>query len=181
MIAASTLKTACILAAIVLSAPMSAWAGTIGHHDIHNHPKCDYCGMDRSTFAHARVLVVYSDHTEEGYCSLHCAALMMAFKMRKAPLDVKVSDYPSLDLIPAHKATWVVGGRQRGVMTHNAKWAFKSRNGARGFISKYGGRLVDYTVALQTAFTDLYGDMQMFWPVRFRQAILGMNRKHGHH
>lgn len=175
MIDSSSFKTACFLAVLVLCVHNSTWAGTMDHHDIDKHPKCDYCGMDRLKSAHARVVVLYNDRTEEGYCSLHCASLSMAYKMRKAPLDVKVADYSTLELIPAHTATWVVGGKKRGVMTHKAKWAFKTLEDARGFVSRHEGTLVDYTVALQTAFADLYADMQMFWHAKYRQLFNRMN------
>ena len=169
-----------ILCATMLFFSLSFIAITVSMagDDIAKHPKCTFCGMDRLKFAHSRMLVTYDDHKSEGYCSLHCSALMMAYKMGKTPVSKWVGDYRSKQLIPADKAVWVVGGDQRGVMTHKAKWAFADQGDALGFIAKHGGTIGGYETALHTAYGDLYADTKMFWKKRAAKSKHHMGHKH---
>ena len=57
--------------------------------DITKHPQCAYCGMDRKEYAYSRVLLRYSDGSEVGLCSLHCAGIDLALH----PEKVACTDY----------------------------------------------------------------------------------------
>jgi copper chaperone NosL len=61
--------------------------------DIKKHPNCKFCGMDREKFNFSRMLNVYSDDSEFGSCSLHCAALDLALNMGKSPKAILVADF----------------------------------------------------------------------------------------
>jgi nitrous oxide reductase accessory protein NosL len=86
-------------------------------NDIREIPACKYCGMNRETFAHSRMLIEYSDGAKEGLCSLHCAAIDLALNLDKSPRMIYVGDYGKKTLIDAEKALWIIGGGKPGVMT----------------------------------------------------------------
>ncbi len=129
--------------------------------DLLAHPVCQYCGMDRTKFAHARAYITYDDGTTVGTCSLHCAAIDMSLKIDKIPVTVRVADYSTKKLIDAETAHWVTGGDKMGVMTRRAKWAFASEADARAFIAAHGGSAAEFEAAVQAAFEDMYADLQM--------------------
>jgi copper chaperone NosL len=129
--------------------------------DIAKFPQCFYCGMDRTKFAHSRMLVKYDDGSALGTCSIHCAALDMALFLEKAPNEISVGDYQTKKLIDAEEAYWVIGGDQMGVMTKQAKWAFEKKSDADQFIKTHGGRHATFEEAIETAYADMYKDTQM--------------------
>ena len=43
-------------------------------NELTKHPKCPYCGMDRTKWHHSRHLVQYDDGLVDGTCSIHCLA-----------------------------------------------------------------------------------------------------------
>jgi hypothetical protein len=50
-------------------------AVSAGAHDRVEDPRaCQQCGMDRTVYAHSRMLIVYADGSQTGICSLTCAA-----------------------------------------------------------------------------------------------------------
>lgn len=104
---------------------------------------CKYCNMDRSTFAHSRMLVTYTDGSNTGLCSINCAAIDMNLT-KKEVKSVEVGDYNSKKLIDAKTATWVIGGKKKGVMTPNPKWAFADKKAAEAFIKANGGKLATF-------------------------------------
>jgi copper chaperone NosL len=126
--------------------------------DVVKHSTCTYCGMDRTKYAHSRVLIEYDDGTSFGACSLHCAAVDLANNIDKSPKTIGVGDYVSKKLIDAEKAFWVIGGNKPGVMTGNAKWAFKDKLAAEGFIKENGGALATFDDAIKAAYEDMYKD-----------------------
>jgi hypothetical protein len=71
---------------------------------------------------------------QRGFCSLHCAAANLAVSLDKTPKSIRGADLESKQLINAESATWVVGGRLKGVMTRQGKWAFLSRERAEAFL-----------------------------------------------
>jgi nitrous oxide reductase accessory protein NosL len=130
-------------------------------NDIREIPACKYCGMNRETFAHSRMLIEYSDGAKEGLCSLHCAAIDLALNLDKSPRMIYVGDYGKKTLIDAEKALWIIGGGKPGVMTKNAKWAFADKVEAQKFTQENGGRLAGFDEALEAAYKDLAADTKM--------------------
>lgn len=64
---------------------------------------------------------------------------------------VEVADLNSKKLVDAEKATWVIGGSRKGVMTRTPKWAFAQKDDAVAFVNKNGGKLATYKEALTMA------------------------------
>lgn len=137
--------------------------------DVQDIPACKYCGMNRHTFAHSRMMIEYGDGSKVGLCSLHCAAVDMALNLDKTPQAIRVGDYGTKGLIDAEKASWVIGGNKPGVMTKNAKWAFADKADAEKFRQANGGRLGGFDEALQAAYTDLGNDTKM---IREKRKIM---------
>jgi len=125
------------------------------------HPSCQYCGMDRTKFAHSRALITYDDGTAVGTCSLHCAAIDMSLKIDKTPVSIQVADYGTKELIDAESAHWVIGGNKPGVMTRRAKWAFASQEGVDAFTAANSGDPGAFEMAIKAAFEDMYADLKM--------------------
>ncbi len=123
-------------------------------------PACKYCGMNRETFAHSRMLLEY-DGSTVGTCSLHCAALDLALNLDKAPKTIYVADYNTKELINAETAAWVIGGKKPGVMTKNAKWAFAKKEDAEKFRLENGGGIAGFDEALEAAYKNLSDDTKM--------------------
>jgi len=128
--------------------------------DQHQHLSCSYCGMNRTMFAHSRMLISYEDGSSVGTCSLHCAAVELALSIDKSIAKIEVGDYTTKDLIDAESASWVIGGNKPGVMTMRAKWAFADKAAAEAFITANGGSLISFDEALEAAYTDMYKDTQ---------------------
>jgi len=147
----------CLLAILCLSAGSALMALS---NDAKEFPSCKYCGMNRETFAHSRMLVEY-DGSTAGTCSLHCAALDLALSLDKAPKNILVADHNSKELINAETAAWVIGGKKPGVMTRNAKWAFEKKEAAEKFRTENGGRIAGFDEALEAAYKDFADDTKM--------------------
>ena len=62
-----------------------------------------------------------------------------------------VADYATKELLDAKTATWVVGGKKRGVMTALAKWAFAREEDARRFVEENGGMVSSFGQAMESA------------------------------
>ena len=126
-------------------------AAVATHADVKKHQACVHCGMDREKFAHSRMLISYTDGSSVGVCSICCTATELKASKGKALKSLQVGDYTTKKLIDAEKATWVIGGSKKGVMTQNAKWAFAKKGDADAFIKKNGGKLGVYKEALALA------------------------------
>lgn len=120
---------------------------------------CVICGMDRSQFAHSRMLINYDDNTSTGTCSLRCMAMELTINS-KPEKSIKVADFDTKKLIPADQAIWVVGGEKRGVMTMQPKWAFKEKTAAESFIKEFGGEIVSWQEALTAARAEFKSKVQ---------------------
>lgn len=127
-------------------------------NDVTKSPSCRLCGMDRGKFSHSRMLIEYEDGSTVATCSLHCTAVELANTIDRIPVLVSVADYDSKELIDAEKAVWVMGGKVKGVMTGQAKWAFSSREAAERFIKANGGSIVSFDEAIKAAYDDMYQD-----------------------
>ena len=164
----------CVLVAFCLSLGSALWALD---NDIKEFPSCKYCGMNRETFAHSRMLIEYSDGTKEGVCSLHCAAVDLALNLDKAPKAIGVGDYGRKMLIDADTASWVIGGSKPGVMTRNAKWAFADKADAEKYQREFGGRLAAFDEALEAGYKDLAEDTKMIRERRKLRKMKMMEKK----
>ena len=116
---------------------------------------CQQCGMDRTTFAHSRMLIEYAANSVVGLCSLHCAAEELAKHKEKPVNSLKVADYKTKVLIDAGKAIWVIGGGKKGVMTFVPKWAFLQKEDAQAFVQENGGEVTTFEAALKAAKAEL--------------------------
>jgi nitrous oxide reductase accessory protein NosL len=111
-------------------------AVSAGAHDRVEGPRsCQQCGMDRTAYSYSRMLILYTDGSQTGVCSLNCAANELKEHRGKRVKSIQVADYDLKKLIDARKATWVIGGSKRGVMTATPKWAFIDKGGAQQFIA----------------------------------------------
>jgi len=142
-----------LLAVLIMTATIPVSAAT--DSDIDTHPDCLHCGMDRKAFGYSRMLVQYEDGTSVGLCSLRCAAVELEANKTRKVKAVLVADRNSRVLIDAEKAVWVVGGRKKGVMTMNPKWAFELKASADAFIKEFGGASVTWPEALAAAKKEL--------------------------
>jgi copper chaperone NosL len=113
--------------------------------------ECKQCGMDRTTFAHSRMVVTYTDGSSTGTCSLNCVVTDMKTAKGKKVKSFQVADYNTRKLTDAKKATWVIGGSKKGVMTPIAKWAFADKKDAAAFIKVNGGKPANFDDALKEA------------------------------
>jgi len=121
---------------------------------------CDYCGMDRTKFAHSRMLVTYTGGKKIGTCSINCAAVDRFANKGKKVKQYQAGDYATKKLIPATTATWVIGGSKRGVMSPVAKWAFSDKQAAQAYVTEYGGRLATFAEAMDAAAKELQDEQQ---------------------
>ncbi len=136
--------------------------------DIKEFPTCQYCNMDRQTYAHSRMLIHYSDGSAFGACSIHCMALNLIIHIHNTPESIWVADYFSGELTDAETAYWVLGGDKPGVMTRRAKWAFGRKTDAEEFVSKNGGEIASFDEALKASYEDMYNDSKM---IRVKKKI----------
>lgn len=116
---------------------------------------CQQCGMDRTTFAHSRMLIEYADHSVVGLCSIHCVAEELAQHPEKPVKSLKVADYKTKVLIDAGKAIWVIGGSKKGVMTFVPKWAFLQKEDAQAFVEENGGEVTTFEAVMKAAKAEL--------------------------
>jgi nitrous oxide reductase accessory protein NosL len=137
------------------SAPAAA-SGTI-----EGEASCSYCGMDRSKFAHSRMLIEFEDGTKQSTCSIRCLVVELANSIDKSPKAIRVGDFNSRKLIDAESAFWIIGGNKAGVMSSRAKWAFEKKSEAEAFIAANGGSQANFEEALKAAYEDLYKDTRM--------------------
>jgi len=52
-------------------------------NDLKRHPFCPFCGMDRTQYAHSRMLIEYGEKETIGTCSIHCTASEIALNRQK--------------------------------------------------------------------------------------------------
>jgi copper chaperone NosL len=123
---------------------------------------CMNCGMNRTKFAHSRMLITYADGSTAGTCSINCAAVDKFANKAKKVTSYKAGDYNSKRLIDANSAVWVIGGKNRGVMSPVAKWAFADRKAADTYIKENGGKPATFEEAFKLAAKELKEDNQPY-------------------
>ena len=149
----------------------------LAQEDVKMAPSCKYCGMDRTKFAHSRMVVAYDDGTKVGTCSLHCLAIDLSMNIDKTPMVIEVADYISKRLIDAENAYWVIGGNKPGVMTKQAAWAFGNRVYADKFIREHTGILATFDEAMKAAYESMYADTKMIREKRKTQKMQEAEKK----
>jgi copper chaperone NosL len=164
----------CIMGVFCLSLESGLWALD---NDVKEIPACKYCGMNREAYAHSRMLIEYDDGTNEGTCSLHCAAVDLALNLDKTPKAIRVGDYGTKGLINAETAAWIIGGKKPGVMTQNAKWAFAGKGDAEKFQKENGGKIATFDEAIEAAYKDLAEDTKMIRERRKMRNLKMMDKK----
>ena len=150
-----------ILAAVLIGSVLCIAGIVLAQEDVQQMPSCKYCGMDRTKFAHSRMLVTYDDGTTLGTCSIHCLAVDLALNIDKITSLIEVGDYISKNLIDAEKAYWVIDGNKPGVMTTQAKWAFQKKEYADKYIREHGGTLISFDKAMKATYESMYADTKM--------------------
>ena len=144
--------------------------------DVTQSPSCRYCNMDRGKFSHSRMLIEYEDGSQTGTCSLHCAAVELANTIDKTPVNIRVADFDTKELINVEKAFWVMGGDKSGVMTARAKWAFASRETAERFVKANGGVISTFDEAIKASYEDMYKDTKA---IRERRLMKRLKQQGG--
>jgi len=141
--------------------------------------ECFYCGMGRSDHGHSWVEVHYPETAVHGFCSLHCASIHLALNPDSVPERILVGDYTTQRMIDADTAHWVIGGRQPGVMTARAKWAFAEKQDAVQFMTQYGGSPATASEAIRAAVDDMYSDIRVIQKKReaARTRTMDQNRE----
>ena len=138
---------------------------------------CVHCGMDRTKFAHSRMIVEYDDGTSVGLCSLNCAVIDMDVNKGKKVRSVLVADYNSKKLVDAEKAFWVIGGEKKGVMTMTPKWAFEKKDDAETFMKTNQGKAASFEEVMKMAYEDMYEDTKMIREKRKMKRMKMMEQK----
>ncbi len=142
------------MAVILFSAFLLAGSYCLATDRVEAPESCVHCGMDRTKFAHGRMIVEYADGTSTGVCSINCAAIDMDDNKDKKVKSILVADYNTKKLIDANKSFWVIGGEKKGVMTMTPKWAFGKKEDADQFIQQFGGKPGTFDEALKLARQD---------------------------
>jgi len=117
-------------------------AAAVARENIEAPKSCQLCRMDRTMFAHSRMLVMYADGVTVGVCSIHCAVEEMMANREKPVKKLLVADFKTKELAEADTVTWIVGGKKKGVMTALPKWAFTREEDAREFLNENGGKIM---------------------------------------
>lgn len=112
---------------------------------------CKQCGMNRTKFGHSRMVVTYADGSSVGTCSINCVVTDAKIQKSNKAKSYQVADYNTRQLTDATNATWVIGGKKKGVMTPLPKWAFVDKKNADAFIKENGGKLASFDEALKAA------------------------------
>ena len=160
-------RTLCLILCFFLLAGL--WAGFAYAEE----QSCFYCGMYRSKFEHSWVIITHEDGSNEGVCSIHCAAIDMALHTGKSIHRMTVGDFDTKKQIDANEAYWVIGGDIMGVMTVRAKWAFETKDRADNFMKKHGGRPANLREVIKEAFEDMYLDTLM---IRKKRNLVNMRK-----
>jgi copper chaperone NosL len=134
-------------------------------NELKKYPKCPYCGMDRVQFHHARHLVHFADDLVDGTCSIHCLAISLAINLDREPKAIYAADNASAEamkpLVNVDQATYLIGGKLPGVMTHRSKVSYASKEAALAAKEIHNGEIGDFAAALTASYADLAKDTLM--------------------
>jgi len=123
---------------------------------------CMNCGMNLRMFYKTSHAIELKNKNYKQFCSLHCLTeILMSKKYDKQIARILVVDAKTNKFIDVNSAFYVVGSKVKGTMSKNSKYAFSTIKDAQEFRKKYGGKIVDFTTALQIAKKDFKQDMMM--------------------
>jgi len=132
---------------------------------------CNVCGMNLVMFYKTNYAAVVNGK-EKQYCSLHC--LVEDRDKNHANLqNIKVVAADTLKFIDAKKAYYVVGSSKKGTMSMISKYAFSTLGDASKFAAKYGGEVMDFNAAIQTAQNDFPKDSMMIDKKQHKMGMMG--------
>jgi nitrous oxide reductase accessory protein NosL len=121
---------------------------------------CPICGMKLPMFYKTNHAARLTDGTKKQYCSIRCLTVdMPAIKDRLKQMLVVAVDTDKF--IDVKDATYVIGSKAPGTMSMQSKYAFSTKEAAKEFQSKYGGKLGDFEAAFLAAKNSLEKDVQM--------------------
>jgi nitrous oxide reductase accessory protein NosL len=147
-------------------------------NDLEKYPKCPYCGMNRKEYHFSRHLIHYSDDLVDGTCSIHCAAISLSLNVDRNPKAIYAPDNGApgdiKPLTDAEKATYVIGGNHRPVMSKTPKISFASKDAAEA--AKAGGELANFDKALTLAYLGMAEDTKM---IRMKREEKRKAAQHG--
>ena len=112
---------------------------------------CANCGMKLPKFYKTNHVAVVDGKVKQ-YCSIHCLAEDII--NGKNPTNMRVVDNSTLKFIPVEKAYYVVGSKKPATMSSVSKYAFGNKSDAEKFAKKFGGKVMDFTQALEIAKKD---------------------------
>ncbi|PLX69931.1 MAG: nitrous oxide reductase [Denitrovibrio sp.] len=121
---------------------------------------CPVCGMSLKMFYKTSHAVKLSGDKNKQYCSIRC--LVQDYQgLKNIVKELLVVDVTSEKLIDARKAYYVLGSKAPGTMTKVSKFAFASKEDAKAFQAKMGGKIVSFTEAISSATDSMKKDVAM--------------------
>jgi len=130
----------CIFALLLFTSPFCAPAA--------ERDSCVICGMYLDIYAKTRWTIILDNGSFQSTCSLACAAKIIQVRTGHIR-NIKVADFRSGALIDARSAFFLEGSDIPGVMSYTSRIAFPSKEAARDFRKKHGGRIIPFDEALQ--------------------------------
>ncbi len=141
-------------------------------NELQKYPKCPYCGMDRKKWHHSRHLIQYDDNLVDGTCSIHCLAISLSLNLDRGAKAIYAADFGSKEeikpLVEVDKASYLIGGKQKGTMTMKSKMAFSKIDVAKATQDKIGGKIGTFDDAVREAYLSMADDTAM---IRKKRAM----------
>ena len=150
-----------VVGVLVLTALAVAGLFALGDGDLGTYPACLACGADRKGCATSRMVVEFADGTRRGECGLRCVSEDLITQPGRRPRRFFVADNKSGRLIGAEEAFWVISGDGLECRNSAAKLAFKDKRVAQELVARHGGRLVDFTGAMQSTYREIYAQLPL--------------------
>ena len=107
---------------------------------------CPICNMYIKKFYKTSHAVVYNNGKKEHFCSITC--LVKEMKKRKDIKMIYAVDASTNKLINAKKAIYVIGSKISSTMGKTSRFAFASKSSAKAFQKRYGGKIGNFSEAL---------------------------------
>jgi len=121
---------------------------------------CPVCGMNLKMFYKTSHGVHLHDGSAKQYCSIRCLITDMD-NIKDAVKQIVVVDAKAEKLIDAKTAHYVMGSKIPGTMTKVSKFAFADKKNALAFQKMFGGELVTFTKAYESAENTMKKDVAM--------------------
>ena len=110
--------------------------------------ECSLCGMYLDQYESTVHVIVFKDGTQQETCSLACAAKIYAKEKSRIKI-VLAADFLTGGIIDAEHAVYLEGSDIPGVMSFTSRIAFRTKDDAKTFQKKHGGKIVTFQAALQ--------------------------------